>query len=388
MNRNRLFILSLMSLAVGMLFVTSCGGGGSGGVSTTPAPIMLASVDSAGAEANNASYAPAISSDGRYVAFVSDATNLVANDGNIKADVFVHDTTTGIISRVSVSTAGTEGNFAGMSPAISSNGRYVVFDSWANNLVANDINSFSDVFVRDTTTGAEITSRVSVSTAGTEGNGISSFPAISSNGRYVAFDSWANNLVANDINNSSDVFVRDTTTGAEITSRVSVSSAGTEGNGESRDPAISSDGRYVAYQSFADNLVANDTNNADDIFVYDTITSITSRVSVSTAGTEGNNNSESPSISSDGRYVTFHSFADNLVANDTNGVFDVFVRDTVDNITSRVSVSATGTEANGGSQNPVISSDGRYIAFESPSTNLIAGTTLSGVSHIFRAPRP
>jgi len=442
MNRNRLFILSLMSLAVGMLLVTSCGGGGSGGGSTAPASIMLASVDSAGTEGNSGSRTAAISSDGRYVAFVSDATNLVANDGNIKADVFVHDTGTGITSRVSVSTAGTEGDNNSYTPSISFDGRYVAFESWASNLVANDINGFSDVFVHDTSTG--ITSRVLVSTAGTEGNANITNSAISSDGRYVVFESLANNLVANDGNNKSDVFVRNTV--SNITSRVSVSSAGTEGDWHSSRPAISSDGRYVAFQSDAENLVVNDTNLRSDIFIRDTVGIITSRVSVSstgtqgnsasvnpsissdgryvafsslagnlvandtvsaedvfahntstgitslmsvsTAGTPGNNDSYNPSISSDGRYVVFYSWAKNLVAGDTNNAVDVFVRDTVDNITSRVSVSATGTEGNGGSQNPVISSDGRYVAFDSVATNLIDGTILSGVSHVFRAPRP
>ncbi len=441
MSRNKLFILSLISLAVGMLLVASCGGGGSGGGSSI-APIMLASVDNAGTEGNDESLYPAVSSDGRYVAFESYASNLVAGDTNSTSDIFVRDTTSGITSRVSVSTASTEGNGFSYNAAINSSGRYVAFESESTNLVANDSNGFMDVFVRDTTNS--ITSRVSVSTAGTEGNNYSDTPVISPSGRYVAFRSIATNLVANDANGIGDVFVRDTV--SSITSRVSVSTAGTEGNSASYEPAISSDGKYVAFTSSGSNLVANDSNAASDVFVRDTVSSITSRVSVSTAGTEGNGSSVSPSVSSDGRYVSFRSSATNLVADDTNGFYDVFVRDTIAGITSRVSVSTAGTESNGHNYVPsispdgryvafrsnasnlvandtnsrgdifvhdrttgitsrvsvseagvegdgncysaAISSDGRYVVFESFSTNLIGGTTLSGLRHVFMAPRP
>ena len=441
MNRNRLFMLSLISLVVGMLLVTSCGGGGSGG-SSSALPIMLASVDSAGTEGNDESYYPVLSADGRYVVFESYASNLVTGDSNGFSDIFVRDTTSGITSRVSVSTAGTEGNGFSYNAAINSSGQYVAFESDSINLVANDTNGFSDVFVNNAITG--ITSRVSVSTAGTEGNNYSDIPVISSSGRYVAFRSTANNLVANDTNGRSDVFLHDTTTSitsrlsvstagtegdatstypsissdgqyvaffsnasnlvahdtnilgdiflrdilAVITSRVSVSTAGTESNGSSVNPSISSDGRYVAFRSAGTNLVANDTNGFYDIFVRDTIAGITSRVSVSTAGTESNGHNYIPSISSDGRYVAFRSDATNLVSNDTNGVNDIFVHDRTTGITSRVSVSEAGVEGDGNCYSASISSDGRYVVFESFSTNLIAGKTLSGLRHVFRAPRP
>jgi hypothetical protein len=172
---------------------------------------------------------------------------------------------------------------------------------------------------------AGVTTRVSVASDGTEGNGGSISAAISADGRFVAFHSFADNLVAGDTNGFTDVFVHDRLT--DITERVSVASDGTEGNHQSLVPAISADGRFVAFESFADDLVAGDTNGFTDVFVHDRLTGITERVSVASDGTEGNGASISAAISADGRFVAFQSHADNLVAGDTNGTVDVFVHD-------------------------------------------------------------
>ena len=357
MRRNKIIILFLACLVGSTFLVGACGGGGGGGGSAPLSPIMLASVDSAGTEGNTHSYESDISSDGRYVAFFSNADNLVGSDTNGFDDVFVHDTETGITSRVSVSTAGSEANISCYKPSINSDGSYVAFYSLADNLVVNDGNNAADIFLRDTTTNT--TSRVSVNTAGTEGSSDSYDPSISSDGRYVAFLSMATNLVANDVNNATDIFVRDRTT--PMTSRVSVSTAGSEANGASESPSISSDGQYVVFLSSASNLVINDTNVIRDVFVRDLTAMTTKRVNVSTAGTEANNISWIGGISSDGRYVAFYSLASTLVANDTNGFRDVFVRDTVSNITSRVSVGVAGTQSNENSYTPAISSNGRHV---------------------------
>ena len=165
--------------------------------------------------------------------------------------------------------------------------------------------------------------RDSVASDGTEGNDGSYRPSLSSDGRYVAFHSSTSNLVAGDTNGVADIFVHDRRMGK--TSRVSTASDGTEGNNNSYDPSISSDGRYVAFYSYAANLVAGDTNGVADIFVHDRLTGETARVSTASDGTEGNNDSYDPSISSDGRYVAFESWATNLVAGDTNGRRDIFV---------------------------------------------------------------
>jgi Tol biopolymer transport system component len=327
------------------------------------------SVDSSGAEGDGNSHWPSISSDGRYVAFYSHATNLVAGDTNGFRDVFVHDRQTGQTTRVSVDSTGVEGDADSSWHSISSDGRYVAFDSRATNLVAGDTNGSEDVFVHDRQTGQ--TTRASVDSTGIEGDGDSVLPRISSDGRYVAFESLATNLVAGDTNGSYDVFVHDRQTGQ--TTRVSVDSTGVEGDADSSWPSISSDGRYVAFHSYATNLVAGDTNGSRDVFVHDRQTGQTTRVSVDSTGIEGDGGSSYQSISSDGRYVAFYSYATNLVTGDTNSFRDVFVHDRQTGQTTRVSVDSTGAEGDRESAWPSISSDGRYVAFDSVATNLVAG---------------
>ncbi|MCW5979065.1 MAG: right-handed parallel beta-helix repeat-containing protein [Bryobacteraceae bacterium] len=338
------------------------------------------SVNSAGAQGNAASTAASVSADGRYVAFVSDATNLVAGDTNAVNDVFVRDVRMGVTTRVSVDSAGNQGNLATPSPqpAISGDGRYVAFVSKANNLVAGDGNNVVDIFVHDRQTGA--TTRESVDSAGNEANAASWRPAISADGRYVAFVSSASNLAPGDTNGVSDIFVRDRQTGA--TTRVSIDSAANQGNGQSVDPWLSADGRYVAFASQASNLATGDSNGVFDVFVHDRQTGATTRVSVTSAGAQGNGDSSRASISADGRYVAFMSYATNLVTGDANGTADVFVHDRQTAQTTRVSVDSTGTEGNGESWAPSISGDGRFVAFHSLASNLVTGDA-NGVADIF-----
>jgi len=322
-------------------------------------------------QADTDSYVAGISADGRYVAFVSLASNLVAGDTNGQRDLFVQDRVTGATTRVSVATDGTQANKNdGLQSAISADGRYVAFHSSASNLVAGDTNGTNDVFVHDRVTGA--TTRASVATDGTQANGHNFGVSISADGGYVAFDSLASNLVAGDTNGKWDVFVHDRDTGA--TTRVSVATDGTQANNESLG-AISADGRFVAFGSLASNLVAGDTNGQRDVFMHDRDAGATTRVSVATDGTQGNGDSLQPMISADGRYVTFESVASNLVAGDTNGQRDVFVHDRVTRAITRVSVASSGTQGNGDSSVPAISADGRYVAFDSDASNLVAGDT-------------
>ena len=347
-------------------------------------PVVRVSVASDGSQANGNSDTPALSSAGRFVAFESDASNLAAGDTNSTRDIFVHDTQTGTTSRVSVASDGTQANSYSSSPVLSGDGRYVAFESDASNLVPGDTNKSRDIFVRDTQTGT--TTRADVASDGTQANtstdiyGTAS-AAIGGDGRYVAFWSWATNLVPGDTNGYPDVFVHDTQTGT--TSRVSVASNGTQANGasDSEAAALSSDGRYVAFESDASNLVPGDTNNAGDIFVHDMQTGTTVRVSVASNGTQANSYSTWPAISGNGRYVAFESAASNLVPGDTNKANDIFVHDMQTGTTVRVSVASNGTQGNAGqpygygSEFPVISDDGRYIAFTSESTNLVSGDT-------------
>ncbi|MEG4277568.1 calcium-binding protein [Microcoleus sp. MON1_C1] len=344
------------------------------------------SVDSAGNPGNGESYLPSISGDGRFVAFASDAANLVPGDTNGSRDVFVRDLSTNTTTRVSVDSAGNQGN--GISnpplskPSISADGRLVAFASAATNLVPGDTNNSQDIFVRDLLTNT--TTRVSVDSAGNQAIGNSFSTSISANGRFVAFSSLAFNLVPGDTNNTTDVFVRDLFT--NTTTRVSVSSTGNQGNiFTSSFPSISADGRLVAFVSDATNLAPGDTNNRNDIFVRDLSTNTTTRVSVDSAGNQANNNSFAiPSISGDGRFVAFLSEASNLVPGDTNGSRDIFVRDLSTNTTARVSVSGAGNQANDTSFSTSISGDGRFVVFDSNATNLVPGDS-NNTSDIFVA---
>jgi Tol biopolymer transport system component len=225
--------------------------------------------------------------------------------------------------RVSVSSSGEQGGHHSGHSSLSADGRYVAFDSLAWNLVTGDTNSYWDIFVHDGVTRE--TERVSVSSSGEQGSWDSYQPSISGDGRYVAFESHAPELVAGDTNGCRDVFVHDRVTRETV--RVSVSSAGEQGNADSgsHGTPISADGRYVAFESLASNLVPGDTTGRQDIFTHDRVTGETVRVSVSSAGEQGNSDSYYPSISADGRYVALLSGAWNLVPGDTNGCGDVFM---------------------------------------------------------------
>ena len=270
--------------------------------------------------------------------------------------------------------------------ALSQTGQFVAFSSGASNLVAGDTNGVYDVFLFDRQTGTTTRVSVGLGVPPLQADGDSTFPSISADGRYVAFESLAENLVGpgQDTNLKSDIFVRDRT--LAVTERASVALAGfpTQPDGDSFNPSISADGRYVVFYSFATNLVAGDTNGATDVFLYDRTLATTTRVSVGPGGVQGNDNSVvfGQAVSNDGTRVAFESAATNLVAGDTNGVKDVFVRDRTAGTTTRVSVDNTGAQANGESRVSAISGNGRYVVFESDATNLVANDN-NGVTDIF-----
>jgi Tol biopolymer transport system component len=348
---------------------------------TVAASTVRVSVSSRGAQGNLPSWVEGISADGRWVVFSSGSAGLVVGDTNGRQDAFVRDRRTGRTARVSVSSGGRQATAArdpfggSVAEGISADGRFVVFRSDAANLVAGDSNRAQDIFVRDRKTGR--TTRISVTNSGRQASGRSDFAAISPNGRYVAFSSDAPNLVAGDTNRAMDVFLRDRIKGT--TQRVNLGGRGKQANGESEQPSISADGRYVAFQSNASNLVPGDTNGLSDVFVRDRKSGRTTRVSVDSRGRQGagdrtRNGSNAPAISGDGRYVVFHSAASNLVSGDTNGVFDIFVHDLKTGTTERMSISSSGKQADAESLGPpVISADGHYVAFASLATNLVPG---------------
>ncbi len=351
--------------------------------------IERVSIDSSGVQATSASNGfdathVSISDDGRYVAFDSNANNLVPDDTNGRTDAFVHDRLTGITERVSLTTNGAEGNNDSGGPVISANGNYVVFSSWASNLVTGDTNGVIDLFVHDR--NARTTERVSVDSNGIQGNRDSRYPAISADGGFVAFVSESSNFVAGDTNGKADIFVHDRGTGTTV--RVSVASDGSQATGPAVFgfaffPSISADGRYVAFGSAATNLVPGDTNDGEDIFVHDRSTGVTERVSVASNGAQADGGTNShTAISADGRYVAFHFFANNLVPGDTFDGADVFVHDRSTGETERVSVASNGAQADDGSLAGAISADGGVVAFASFATNLVSGDT-NGVEDVF-----
>ncbi len=349
---------------------------------TTTGVIERVSVSSLGVEGDGSSYSPSISSDGRYVAFNSSAANLVAGDTNVYDDVFVYDRTLDTIERVSISTLGVEGEFGGFNPYISSDGRYVSFTSESSNLVPEDTAYTSDIFVYDRT--LDIMERVSVSSLGVEADNSSQYSPMSSDGRYVAFESVATNLVDGDTNARSDIFVYDRT--LDTVERVSVSTLGVQGNGNSNTPAISANGRYVAFESVATNLVDSDTNAKRDIFIHDRTLNTTEKISISTLGVEGNDHSYFPTVSMNGRYIAYYSVATNLVTDDSNSETDLFVYDQDTNTNERISLTYLGGQADGGTTNipsyPSMSSDGLSIAFQSNATNLVVDD-LNSVYDVF-----
>ena len=348
-------------------------GDGRGGLS-----LISLGVDGTGSD--GASFTPSISADGRYVAFASAASTLVAGDTNGGEDVFVFDRVNRTSERVSVSSVGVEGNGASYDPAISADGRYVAFTSAASNLTSGDDNAQIDVFVRDTVD--RVTTLVSVGPQGAMGDLPSVAPSISGNGRFVAFESDATTLVTDDSNGTGDVFIRDLLTG--VTRRLSVAGHNQQTESPSFGAAISADGSSVAFESFSSRLVPDDTNGALDVFVADLPTGTINRVSLATDGGQANERSYSPSISADGRIVAFSSFADNLVPDDTNGLLDVFLRRRDRQTTTRLSVGPDGAQGDGLSFAPIVSADGARIVFSSEAGNLVRGDS-NGIRDVFVA---
>jgi Tol biopolymer transport system component len=333
------------------------------------APTIRVSVGSGGIQSNYPSLQPAISDDGRWVAFASSAQNLVPNDTNDREDVFVHDRHTGATRRVSTSSNGGQGNGDSFGPVISGDGRWIAFVSAANNLVDGDTNHLVDVFLHDRENGT--TSCVSVGPNGVQGNLESRDPAIAGDGRWLAFSSIATNLVDDDTNGESDVFVYDRQ--AHTTTRVSVGGGGVQANAGSNWPSISRDGRWLAFGSLASNLVAGDTNGQIDTFLLDRQTGVVARVNEGLNGLQANGSSlGAPSISADGQRIAFQSAASNLAPGDTNGRDDVFVHDLQTGRTTLVSAGPGGVVGDSGSEFPQISADGRWVVFDSASP-LVSG---------------
>jgi len=346
----------------------------------------VSSTGEEGGPLNRSAFYPAVSATGRFVAFLSSFSNLVDGDTNEKSDVFLHDTLHHTTRLVSCSADGTPGNdYAGelrayCPPAISADGRYVAFLSQASNLVPDDTNHRADVFVKDMWTGR--IERVNIASDGSQAGGESWGVDMTPDGRYVVFVSRASNLVPGDTNYKSDVFVHDRHT--HTTERVSVSSDGLQANGDccrrrlygsifENSPArISDDGRFVVFGSAASNLVPGDTNGKIDVFVHDRLTRTTRRVSIGSDGSQADGDCFHPDISGNGRFVVFASPAGSLVSQSASWYNNVFLRDTILQTTVIVSKCPCGdNDSTEHSDRPVINYDGSVIAFQSHAENLL-----------------
>jgi cold shock CspA family protein len=400
-------------------------------------------------QANADSYEAAVSDDGSVVAFRSNADNLITGDTNDWTDVFVRDIDAGTTIRISMQPGGGETPSYSMKPSISDDGTVVAFESrgaadgvtltavydatagtvehvvlgtvngnpalpgrarlqpvvsgngrllgfHSKDSLQNvhpegirpandDFNATFDVFVLDLdTVPAPPLERVSRDSSGQGARAESASATLSDDGNVVGFHSYSDDLVSDDLNEHEDVFVHYRDTG--VTLLVSATPSGAVGDGDSLRPFVSGNGGYVAFRSLASDLVAGDTNGRWDIFVRDLAAGNTERISVASDGSEADHSSFEPSLSDDGRFVAFRSMSGNLVAGDDNGRADVFVHDRDTGMTALVSTGASGP-ADGHSARPAISGNGEWIVFESDATNLVAGDT-NGARDIFRAPNP
>lgn len=382
----------------------SGGAGGEGGEGPyfEGADIERVSVSSDGEEGNSSSQLADVSDDGRFVVFLSWATNLVSTvTTDYPIQVYLRDVeakTTTLLSEPDrnayLPSISGDGRFVAFIPggvslrdlqnettttlpipapdgefvSLSYDARYVAFSSQTR-LVDEDDDNVDDIFVYDRE--MDETTIASISSDGEVGSIHSRVPTLSPDGRYVAFESLAPNLVDDDTNDSRDIFVHDRDTGT--TTLVSRNSDGTPGDDDSYNASISADGRYVVFQSNAENLVDDDTNGNQDVFVHDLEANTTTRVSVSSDGREGNSTSElfRRALSNDGRYAVFSSMATSLVHNDFGGPRDVFLRDLERGSTTLLHVNANGVQGAGLAEDAVISGSGNVVVFMSDSPNLV-----------------
>jgi Tol biopolymer transport system component len=336
------------------------------------------SVNSKGQQANGAGYLGSISSGGRYVTFSSYASNLARRDRNGRGpDVYLRDRKLHKTIRINVSSSGKQGGaFLYQTAPVSADGHLVAFNSWGH-LAPEDTNGWPDVFVRNRKTHK--TELVSVGLGGMPGERHSWGASMSADGRFVAFGSYANNLVPHDRNGHGwDVFVRDLKT--HTTAIASVDSSGQqngqERKGETTGGTISADGRFVVFTSYA-RLVDDDTNGGADAYLRDLKNGTTERVSLGPAGNQAlYAGSYAGEVSAHGEFVTFQANGEEIMPSDTNGAYyDGFVRDVAHRTTTRVSVNTAGEEANGDVGLRTISADGRFVGFWSNATNLLPRDT-------------
>lgn len=371
--------------------------------------IIRVSNNMSGMASNGWSYQPHISRDGQYVVFESEATDLISGDTNGQGDIFLYRVANDTISRISEPSGSGEANGWSRHPSSSQTGLYTVFTSNASNLVANDTNGFSDIFVYNRVN--QQIKLMSIASDGTQGDFFSNNPAISADGRFIVFMSASANLTTlplplvnyqvylHDRNPDKDVVWDEP--GQILTVPVSINDNGELANsfaGFTGRLAVSDDGMTIAFTSEATNLVPNDTNGEADVFIHrrdpdnngvpdEPGKTETIRISESNSGAQGNDYSFDPQMDSDGDLIVFTSLATNLVSGDTNGREDVFVYNRVTDTIQRVSVSSNGAQSPGGGGAADISADGRYVTFHGNNSTLTTPTCLSMLDCVYRHDR-
>jgi Tol biopolymer transport system component len=325
------------------------------------------STDADGKQAKDFSKNPVFSPDGAKIVFESQAANLVKGDTNLRWDIFVKTLASGAIVRVSTTSSGKQANDDNGQPVFSPDGKSVAFRSFASNL-AGGFNSQWHIYVKNLNTGA--VTRVSTTSGGAAANGFSYNPTFSPDGKFIAFESDATNLVSGDNGQYRDIFVKNLTTGAVIR----VSQAGTKGgNGDSANPVFSPDSSKVAFDSFASNLVSKDSNGYKDVFVATLAGGAITRVSTDADGKQAKADSGNPAFSPDGSKVAFWSNWPQVKAGDSNVAADIFVKTLSSGAVIRLSNNDNDKVGNSVSFNPAFSPDGKSIAFISLSSNLVKG---------------
>ena len=344
----------------------------------------LVSVAGNGTQGDSYSEEASVSANGRFVAFQSSAANFAAGDrpatrpfGDSEADIFVVDTQTGVIELISAGLDGLPAN-ASREPALSGDGRYVAFESRATNLVPNDTNDAPDIFLFDRQNGTLV--RINLGPNGEEADGLSSEAAISDDGRFVVFESTAPNLVSDDMNERRDVFLWSRESGS--IERISIAHDGGDPDNISDQPRISATGRFIVFESNAMNLVPVDTNSRRDVFLFDRALGTMEIVDVAVDGAQSDATSRNPAVSSDGRYVAFDSGATNLVPDMLDSSSNIFVKDRQTGVVELISQSSSGVPADAFCEEPSMSTDGRFVAFDCPATSLV-GTETGGTESIY-----
>jgi Tol biopolymer transport system component len=334
------------------------------------------SVSSTGTQGYSDSRDPSISADGRRVAFWSWSTNLVQPPAHTRS-VFVRDRVAGTTELASVTYTGSPAGGQSLYPAISADGRFVAFGSGGAGMIPGGTNAWTHAYVRDLQN--QTTELVSVASNGMQANHDAYNTTISGDGRFVAFVSKATNLAPGVSNGILHVYVRDRQSGT--TEIADVNAGGLPANAWSMDPSFSADGRLLAFSTNATNL-GGVPNHVNQIYVLDLRFGLLSRESVNAAGALGNGHSLRPSLSADGRFVVFHSSASNLTPGDTNGRQDVFCRDRQTGRIDRMSVDAMAAQGNGDSTQGSLSGDARYVVFASVATDLVPGDS-NGFEDVF-----